>query len=95
MLTDENCTKRLVSKLNYSSYQTQRQVHYFVVNAFMQYKKCCYIHKRKLSMFEILVDYIYICHVQVEILYKLQLVQEVCTSCNLYKQLVQVATCTG
>ena len=27
----------------------------------------------------------YICYVQVEILYKLQLVQEICTSCNLYK----------
>ena len=27
-------------------------------------------------------------------LYKLQLVQAVCTSCNLYKKSVQVATCT-
>ena len=32
----------------------------------------------------------YTCYVQVEILYKLQLVQTACTSCNLYKlQLVQ------
>ena len=37
----------------------------------------------------------YICYVQAEILYKLQLIQISCTSCNLYKQLVQVATCTG
>ena len=36
----------------------------------------------------------YICYVQVEILYKLQLVQKACTSCNLYKQFVQVATRT-
>ena len=35
-----------------------------------------------------------ICYVQVEILYKLQLVQKACTSCNLYKQFVQVATHT-
>ena len=37
----------------------------------------------------------YICYVQVEILYKLQLVQISCTSCNLYKQLVQVPTNTS
>ena len=37
---------------------------------------------------------VYICYVQVEILYKLQLVQKACTSCNLYKQFVQVATRT-
>ena len=36
----------------------------------------------------------YICYVQVEILYKLQLVQKACTSCNLYKQFAQVATHT-
>ena len=41
------------------------------------------------------LDLEYICYVQVEMLYKLQLVQEFCTSCNLYKQLVQVATCTN
>ena len=29
--------------------------------------------------------YLYICYVQVEILYKLQLVQSVCTSCNSHK----------
>ena len=34
--------------------------------------------------------YIYICYVQVEILYKLQLDQPV-----VYKEFVQVATCTG
>ena len=38
--------------------------------------------------------YMYICYVQVEILYKLQLVQRACTGCNLYKQFVQVATRT-
>ena len=36
----------------------------------------------------------YICYVQVEILYNFQLVQRACTSCNLYKQFVQVATRT-
>ena len=35
-----------------------------------------------------------LCYVQVEILYKLQLVQISCINCNLYKQLVQVAICT-
>ena len=35
--------------------------------------------------------YIYIGYVQVEILYKLQLVQQ---SCNLHRVAVQVATCT-
>ena len=28
---------------------------------------------------------IYICYVEVEILYRLQLVQQICTSCSLYK----------
>ena len=37
---------------------------------------------------------IYIYYVQVETLYTLQLVQKACTSCNLYKQFVQVATRT-
>ena len=41
------------------------------------------------------VEYIYICYVQVEIFYKLQLAQKACTSCNLYKQFVQVATHIG
>ena len=35
-----------------------------------------------------------LCYVQVEILYKLQLVQRACTSCSLYKQFVQVTTHT-
>ena len=35
-----------------------------------------------------------ICYVQVEILYKLQIVPKACTSCNLYKQFIQVATRT-
>ena len=39
-------------------------------------------------------NWIYICYVQVEFLYKLQLVQKACTSCNLYKQFVQVANRT-
>ena len=55
-------------------------------------------HLLKLSMSTLEsgdVVYIYIYCVQVEILYKLQLVQEICTSCNLYKQFVQVATRTG
>ena len=43
---------------------------------------------------------LYICYIQVEILFKLQLVQiscmsRSCMSCNLYKLLVRVATCTG
>ena len=36
----------------------------------------------------------YICYVQVETLYKLHVVQRACTSCKLYKQFAQVATCT-
>ena len=34
------------------------------------------------------------CYVQAEIVYKLQLVQRACTSCNLYKQFLQVVTRT-
>ena len=37
----------------------------------------------------------YICYVPVEISSKSQLVQEICTSCSLYKQLVQDAICAG
>ena len=35
-----------------------------------------------------------ICYVQAEFLYKLQLVQRACTSCNLYNHFVQVITHT-
>ena len=43
----------------------------------------------------IVASVMYICYVQVEILYKLQLFPEVYTRCNLYKQLVQNAPSTG
>ena len=41
-----------------------------------------------------IIFYFCICYVQFEILYKLQLVQISSTSCNLYRFLIQVVTCT-
>ena len=52
-----------------------------------------YLHLLEIFIFKFLF-YVYICYVQVEILHKLQLVQEICTNCNSYKLFVQVATCT-
>ena len=46
-----------------------------------------------LCQFFVLVQ-LYICYVQVEILYKLQLVPRACKSCNLYKQFIQVVSIT-
>ena len=55
----------------------------------------CMVFKFHFTWWMIIIPVnIYICYVQVETFSKLHLVDRACSSCNLYKQFVQVATRT-
>ena len=71
------------------SYNSCLHIHVCMIQSERRCGKRCYSGKNSY-----IYMYIYMCYVQVEILYKLQLVHRACTSCNLYKQFVQVATRT-